>query len=110
MVSVFNTEVAKRFGINAAVVAEYLWTMKGLNESNDQCKIKGKTWVRCSRRMFTTILPYMTKNMARRALERLMDNGIITIGEFNNSKFDRTGWYTFTEFGQFLMEEVDDEK
>jgi DNA-binding transcriptional regulator PaaX len=47
--------------------------------------------------------------MVRRALERLMKRGVIVRGEFGDSRFDRTSWYTFTQFGRLLMQESEDE-
>ena len=41
----------------------------------------------------------------RYALKRLVKGRVLTKGRFNESRFDRTNWYAFTEFGQFLMAE-----
>ena len=41
----------------------------------------------------------------RYALKRLVKGRVLTKGRFNESRFDRTNWYAFTEFGQFIMAE-----
>ena len=63
MVHFFDSDIAKKYGINAAVLTAFLW---------DCVLVKGR---------------------------------VLTKGQFNESRFDRTNWYAFTEFGQFLMAE-----
>ncbi len=36
--------------------------------------------------------------------------GILVQGEHNGSRFDRTAWYAFTEYGKKVMEESEDEE
>ena len=45
------------------------------------------------------------RDKIRYALKRLVKGRVLTKGQFNESRFDRTNWYAFTEFGQFLMTE-----
>jgi len=99
-----NTEIAKRFGINAAIVMTYLWNEHNELLGGEKNKIHSKVWVRCSHKKLSVVFPFITLNMARRALEHLFSGGILIIGEFNPSRFDRTAWYAFTEHGYDLME------
>jgi len=39
------------------------------------------------------------------ALKRLIKGRVLIKGHFNESRFDRTNWYAFTELGQYLMTE-----
>lgn len=109
MFHAISTNIAQRYGVNAALVAQYIWEEIGKNEFADRYSYEGKTWMRSSQMMFTAVLPYLSKNMVRRALERLMRKGVIIRGEFSNSRFDRTSWYAFTQFGRLLMQESEDE-
>jgi len=109
MFHALNTNIAQRYGVNAALVAQYIWEEIGKNEFADRDSYAGKTWMRSSQMMFTAVLPYLSKNMVRRALERLMRQGVIIRGEFSESCFDRTSWYAFTQFGRLLMQESEDE-
>jgi hypothetical protein len=104
-----NPSLARRYGIHAALVAKYIWDEIWANERAGRCSFAGKTWMRSSQMMFTAIMPYLTKNMVRRALERLMKQGVIVRGEFGESSFDRTSWYAFTQFGALMMRESEDE-
>ena len=49
--------------------------------------------------------PDLTDDESRYALKRLGQGRVLTKGQFNESRFDRTNWYAFTEFGQALMAE-----
>ena len=53
----------------------------------------------------TGFIPFLTYDEIRYALKRLDKGQELTKGRFNESRFDRTNWYAFTEFGQFLMAE-----
>ena len=101
--------LARRYGVHAALVVKHIWDEVCAKERAGRCSFAGRTWMRSSQMMFTAIMPYMTKNMVRRALERLMKRGVIVRGEFGDSRFDRTSWYTFTQFGRLLMQESEDE-
>ena len=66
---------------------------------------EGKVWVRCSVQMMTGFFLFLSYDEIRYALKRLVKGRVLTKGQFNESRFDRTNWYAFTEFGQFLMTE-----
>lgn len=51
------------------------------------------------------LFPFLSYDEIRYALKRLVKGRALTKGRFNESRFDRTNWYAFTEFGQFLMAE-----
>jgi len=99
-----NTEIAKRFGINAAIVVNHLWNEHNKLLDDGKNNIHSKVWVRCSHKKLSVVFPFITANKARRAIECLISAGIIVIGEFNPSRFDRTSCYAFTEHGYDLME------
>ncbi len=51
--------------------------------------------------MMTGFFPFLTYDEIRYALKQLIRGRVLTKGRFNESRFDRTNWYAFTEFGQF---------
>lgn len=104
MIVDINTEIAKRYGINSAIVVSYLWNEHNELLGGQENRFHNKVWVRCSQKKLSTVFPFITANMARRALEYLFSAGIIIVGEFNLSRFDRTAWYAFTEYGYDLIE------
>ena len=99
MIQKFNTGIARRYGIAAALLAEAIWTEIKENEFHGRCQYDGETWMCCSRKMF----------LISTGLARLKRAGVLIKGEWNKGQSDRTGWYTFTPYGRKVMEESEDE-
>jgi hypothetical protein len=93
-----NSALAMRLGITSALVAEFLW--KEILESDS---VSERSWIRSSQKMFTVKFPYLSERTIRRTLKRLTDKDIIRKIEHNDSVFDRTLSYQFTEFGETVM-------
>ena len=64
----------------------------------------GKQWCRCSFKTMAVYCPYLSIDQIKGAVYTLRKKGIITKGRFNETKFDHTNWYSFTEYGKHLME------
>ena len=96
----FRGNMAERFGINAAVVAEYLFAGE---DDLQQMNFTGKEWFRCSKKQINIENPFLTIDQIDYAISKLRDNGVIRSKQIAKSGFDRTNWYTFTEYGMKLM-------
>lgn len=96
---------SKKYGVNAAVLTAFLWDCVEQKSTESPQLHEGKVWVRCSVQMMTGFFPFLSYDEIRYALKRLVKGRVLTKGRFNESRFDRTNWYAFTEFGQFLMAE-----
>ena len=101
MTITYSTKMASCFGINTALVAAYLY---------QEMKTKGKVaherrWVRCSRKTLTAIFPFMGEKAVANALKRLTLYGLLLKYEYNDSRFDRTLSFSFTDYGKAMMEE-----
>lgn len=105
MVHFFDADIAKKYGVNAAVLACFLWDCIEQKSTESPQLHEDKVWVRCSVQMMTGFFPFLSYDEIRYALKRLVKGRVLTKGQFNESRFDRTNWYAFTEFGQFLMAE-----
>ena len=80
----YENEVAVKCGINAAVIADYLWNLK---ENHRFGKGKsayryGKVWVRCSQPMITSEIRYLTIDMVKGAIKCNTVNKVDTIFEY----------------------------
>ncbi len=97
MEHLFNVEMARKYGVNAAIVIRHLqfWIIK--NKSNKKHLHNGRTWTYCSAQAFTKVFPYWTARQVRRILECLIDRGIIIKGRYNPKGYDRTTWYAFQD-------------
>ena len=97
----FNTEIARLCGTNAAIVAYQLWDAQA--NADAAFYIDGYPWVRASYKRITAFLPFLTVHMVRTAVKKLLREGVIKVGVYNDSRFDHTHSYAFTSYGRDLM-------
>lgn len=93
-VHLFETEDAEKYGVTAAVLLYNIrhWCEK--NAANDKHYHEGQFWTYNSVKAFEELFPYLTAKQIRTALEKLEECGAIKTGNFNDSKYDRTMWYS----------------
>ena len=96
-----NTEVARLCGTNAAIIASQLWEAQANPEA--AFYIDGHPCVRASYRRIAAYLPFLTVHMVRTAVKKLLREGVIKVGVYNDSRFDHTHSYAFTSYGRDLM-------
>ena len=100
----FNEGVAMRYGIKEAVIAQHLWEL-GENIDNADAALKdSRLWVRASASAIKCALPYFSKHQIKDAIMHLRKEHILIKREMNDSRFDRTNWYAFSDYGVDLME------
>jgi hypothetical protein len=89
----FNTEVAQKVGVNAAVVYENIrfWVEK--NRANNKHNHDGYYWTYNSMRAFGLMFPYLSAAQVKLALNKLKDQKFIGVSNYNKAKFDKTSWY-----------------
>ena len=92
MAEKFNTGIAERFGITAALLLEHIWREVKENEFHHRHCYEGNTWMRCSKKAFTVHMPYLSRGMITCGIGRLKKAGILVQGEHNGSRFDRTAF------------------
>ena len=105
----FNVSVAEQVGVNAAILLQTIkwWCEK--NKANDRHEHDGLYWTYNSIKAWQELYPYLGKSAITSALRKLEERGLIVIGNFNRSAYDRTKWYAITEkglalFGQSISE------
>lgn len=89
----FDPEIAKKVGVNAAVLYQNIvwWTQR--NAANDRHFHDGRYWTYNSIKAFDALFPYLTTKQIRTALDKLEEAGLIMSGTFNKAGYDRTKWY-----------------
>lgn len=101
----FKGVVAMKYGIIAAIVAEFLWDKVNSNNYDENLYVYNhKVWYRCSVIMMKSKLPFLTRHQIEDAIYKLCKNQVIKKECFNENKFDHTSWYSFTEAGVILMQ------
>ncbi len=83
-------ELAVKIGLNEAIVLQQLhyWLIKSTNIRDD------KKWIYNSIREWQEQFPFWSVDTIRRALNRLINSGIVIKGEYSKTSFDKTTWYT----------------
>lgn len=91
----FDVEVAKEYGVDAAVMIKLFqfWIQKNIaNESNFY---DNNYWTYNSLDAFEKMLPFWNKKQIARILDFLVEKEVLIKGNYNRTKFDRTVWYAF---------------
>ena len=102
MIHVFDTDVAKKYGVNAAIILQNIayWIIQ--NEANETNFYDGRYWTFNSKRAYGELFPYMSAKQIRTAIEKLIEDGVLVTGNYNKLAYDRTAWYSLTEKGKSI--------
>lgn len=95
----FDSQIAQEYGVNAAIIFQNLAYWIEHNRANETNFYDGRYWTYNSVRAFTELFPYLTDKQIRGALKKLEEGGMILVGNYNKSAYDRTRWYALTEKG-----------
>lgn len=104
MIHTFDTDVAKEYGVNCAIILQNLYYWVEKNRANERHFYDGRYWTYNSVKAFEELFPYLSGKQIRSALNKLVDEGIIVDGYYNDSAYDRTKWYAITEKGMCFFQ------
>lgn len=95
MQHIFDVEIAEKYGVLEAVLIKHFqyWIKK--NEANGVNYYDGSYWTYNSIKAFKEIFPYASERQIMGAIKHLKNEGIVKIGNYNKSAYDRTNWYAF---------------
>lgn len=95
----FNVQFAQKYGIEEAIIVHnfYFWLRK--NIANEKHLHNGRYWTYNSNNAFTQLFPYINKTKIFRVLKHLEECDIILKDNFNTSVWDKTLWYSFSDYG-----------
>ena len=100
----FDINVAKKYGIQAAVLLKniYFWIEK--NRANEMNFYDGYYWTYNSKKAFSELFPYMTERQIDYTLKKLIEEEILVTGNYNKMAYDRTLWYAITKKGYSILQ------
>lgn len=100
----FDIDIAKQYGIPAAILLKniYFWIEK--NRANEKNFYDGFYWTYNSKKAFAELFPYLTERQIDYALQKLIDDGVIITGNYNKAPYDRTLWYAITKKGYSILQ------
>lgn len=90
----FDVEIAKKVGIDAAILLANIefWCEK--NKANNKNYRDDAYWTYNSQKAFLTLFPWMSDDRIFRNLNKLIKEGYLRKANYNNTKMDRTSWYS----------------
>lgn len=100
----FDIDVAMEYGVNCAIILQNLYYWVEKNRANEKHFYDGMYWTYNSVKAFEELFPYLSSKQIRSALNKLIDEGIIVDGNYNDSAYDRTKWYAVTEKGMCFFQ------
>lgn len=100
----FDIEIAKKYGVQAAILFKhlYFWIVK--NKANNINFYDDYYWTYNSKKAFAELFPYMTARQIEYALQKLIDDGLVITGNYNKVAYDRTLWYAITKKGYSILQ------
>lgn len=98
-----NFEVAKVVGVNAALVLNLISHRTGTVTPDGIFYDQDCVWMRASMENISERIPFLSVAAVRTAIRKLKEAGLITVENFNATRFDHTKWYTLTEKAEELI-------
>ena len=93
----FDTGIAELHGVEAAILIHHLafWIKK--NQANERHLHDGRVWTYNSAKAMQELFPYWNTKKIYRVLATLEKDGVLKSGNYNQSLYDRTKWYTIID-------------
>lgn len=99
----FDIDIAMRFGIPCAIILRHIYFWVEKNRANEKHFYDGQYWTYNSVKAFEEQFPYLSDKQIRTALSKLEEEGLIVVGNYNQSSYDRTKWYAVTDKGFAIL-------
>lgn len=93
----FDVKDAEKYGVDGAIMINNFRFWIAKNKANKKHFYDGNYWTYNSVEAFSELFPYWTKAQIRRILNKLIEQGVLGVGNFNKSSYDRTKWYCLNE-------------
>lgn len=100
----FDINVAKKYGVNQAIILNHLQFWIEKNQANEKHFYDGYYWTYSSTKALTKIFPYFTEKQIKYSLSKLVDFGLIIKGNYNKSPYDKTNWFAITNEGFSILQ------
>lgn len=104
MQHIFDVDIAVKYGVLEAILIKniYYWIAK--NKANNKNYYDGSYWTYNSIKAFKELFPYASERQISNALKHLEKEGIIKVGKYNKSAYDRTNWYAFDKNATSILQ------
>jgi hypothetical protein len=97
MIHSFDTTIAQKYGVNAAIILNNILFWLEKNKANETNFYDDFYWTYNSVTAWEKLFPYLTKKQIRTAIDILVAANVLKKGCYNKSKYDRTSWYSIID-------------
>lgn len=97
MVHYFDVQVASKYGVDCAIIIANFQHWIARNAANNINYHDGRHWTFNSHKSLMKIFPYWSESQVKRNLAKLVDAGVIIVGNYSRNAFDKTNWYAFMQ-------------
>lgn len=102
-IRVYSVRVATLYGPDCATFINHLQYRIGENRSEGRYFYDGRYWTyNSTNSLIERLYPYWSQDQMDRIIKKLVDAGVILIGNYNKMPGDRTRWYAFVDENKFL--------
>lgn len=100
----FKVALAKEYGIEEAILIDEFYFQITRNRANDKNFFDGRYWTYNTQKAYVDIFPYLNAGKVKRVINSLLEKGILLKGNYNANQYDRTNWYSFSDFGLCIVQ------
>jgi hypothetical protein len=93
----FDSEIAKKYGVNEAIFIYNIFFWLNHNEANRKHFYNGRYWTYNSKKAFSELFPFWTYEQVKNIIKKLAENEVLLTGNFNENTWDRTTWYSLSD-------------
>ncbi len=102
----FDIKIASAHGVNVAIFLNHMFFWIEKNIANNKHNHKGRFWTYNSQEALVKIFPYWSRQTLRTTINYCLENDLIIKDNFNDMKYDRTNWYSLTDNGMNLFDNI----
>lgn len=92
-----STRIAIKVGANAAIVHAKLAYFINENKKAERNFIDGQYWTYITCEELHQAMPYLSTKQIRLAIQKLKENNLVTTGNYNKWRTDKTTWYAIPD-------------
>lgn len=101
----FNVQIAIDYSIEEAIFINNIYFWMDYNRKNERHYYDGRYWTYNSVKAFGGIFPYWSKDQIGRLLKKMLENGLLLKGNYNEKGLNQTLWYTLSDKSLSYMED-----
>lgn len=103
----FRVDLAEKYGVDIAIFLHDIYYWVRHNRNNRKNFHDGRYWTYNTMASFCEMHPYWSRRQIERIIAKCKEAGLLLVGCFNQSTWDRTSWYSLSdEAMQFFCDDI----